>query len=190
MRPRFQRFAAMSTVGNLASPCHIQCPDAERAAARPFVAAFRTCTENKFRAAQEFVALAKRDQESAVPVCADQEFLQDRIPLAIGRFQNGERTGGQPGIWEPASNSRFVSTVQVTPIKSVAPCNWGISARRKITRIKQARRSPNRHPLMGREAAWAQCRELRTASYVSACRSHPLRNGPPVTVIQGSPLSP
>ena len=138
MRSRFQRFAAMSTVGNLASPCHVQCPDAERAAARPFVAAFRTCTENKLRAAQEFVAFAKRDQESAVPVCTDQEFFQDRIPLAIGRFQNGERTGGQPGIWEPASNSWLVSTDQVHTNQSVAPCNWGISARRKITRIEQA----------------------------------------------------
>src|SRR5580704_16333087 len=86
MRSRFQRFAAMSTVGNLASPCHVQCPDAERAAARPFVVAFRTCAENKLRAAQEFVAFAKRDQEPAIPVRADQEFFQDRIPFAIGRF--------------------------------------------------------------------------------------------------------
>jgi hypothetical protein len=84
-RSRFERFAAMRTVGDLASPCYVQCPDAERAAARPFVIAFRACAENKVRAAQEFVAFPKRDQESAIPVCADQEFFQDRIPFAIGR---------------------------------------------------------------------------------------------------------
>jgi PAS domain S-box-containing protein len=32
---------------------------------------------------------------------------------------------------------------------------------------------------MEREVAWVQCRELRTASYVSACSSHSFRNAPP-----------
>ena len=98
VRSRFQRFAAMRTVGNLASPCYFQCPEAERAAARPFVIAFRTFAENNVRAAQEFVAFSKRDEESAIPVCADQEFFQDRIPLATGRFWNSDKTIGRPGI--------------------------------------------------------------------------------------------
>jgi hypothetical protein len=85
-RFRFQRFAAMSAAGDSASPCHLQSPNAEWAAPRPFVTAFRTCAENKVRAAQELVAFPKGDYESTVPVCADQEFFQDGIPFAIGRF--------------------------------------------------------------------------------------------------------
>jgi hypothetical protein len=52
-RSRFERFAAMRTVGDLASPCYVQCPYAERAAARPFVIAFRACAENKVRTARK-----------------------------------------------------------------------------------------------------------------------------------------
>ena len=81
LRPRFQRFAAMSTVGDFKSPFYFQNPDAEWTAARPFVIAFRTYAENNVRAAQKFAALPKRDQESAIPVCADQEFFQVRIPF-------------------------------------------------------------------------------------------------------------
>jgi len=86
LRPRFQRFAAMSTVGDFKSPFYFQNPDAEWTAARPFVIAFRTYAENNVRAAQKFAALPKRDQESAIPVCADQEFFQVRIPFVVGQF--------------------------------------------------------------------------------------------------------
>ena len=47
--------------------------------------AFRTLAEGKVPAGQEFVAFPKRDQESAIPVCADQEFFQDGFLFAIGR---------------------------------------------------------------------------------------------------------
>jgi hypothetical protein len=101
------------------------------------VVALRTGTKDKLRPAQEFVAFPKRDQKSAIPVCADQEFFQDVIPFVIGQLQNGERSRGQARIWEPASNSWLLSTNQVRTNQNQSNMfngvNRGISERRKIT---------------------------------------------------------
>jgi hypothetical protein len=44
--------------------------------------------------------------------------------------------------------------IKFTPSKAFHRMNWGISARRKITRIDSAWRSPRRHSFMEREIAW------------------------------------
>ena len=44
-------------------PNDLQRLHTEWTTARPFVITFRTCAENKVRAAQEFVAFPKRDEK-------------------------------------------------------------------------------------------------------------------------------
>jgi len=121
LRPRFHGFAAMSTVGDFKSPFYFQNPDAEWTAARPFVIAFRHTLRITSERRKSLPPSRRETRNPAIPVCADQEFFQVRIPFVVGQFRTAREAGGSA---ESGSRPRILGLfppLKFTPIKHVPP---------------------------------------------------------------------
>ena len=131
--------------------------------------ALRTCAENKVRTAQEIVAIPKRDQKSTIPLCADQEFSQHRIPFANRTVleRREKQTAAQKFGRRPRTLVLF-SLIKFTPIKRVPRGKLGNRRTLESPGSTTARRSPRQHSFMECRVAWVQCRELRTAQLRTA----------------------
>jgi hypothetical protein len=85
------------------------------------VIAIRTCAENEFRAAQEFVTFPKGNQKSTFSILADQKFFHAVFPLRTDRF-GAMREAGAARNFAADLESLAFPDIEFNTIKRV---QWG-----------------------------------------------------------------